>query len=319
MASALIEFVDCKKLMVCIDLDHTLWDTSCFEHTASPYERFEESDPTVKSVMYTNRKDGTRCKLSLYPEAFEILDWCRQQGIALSICSKSQQSDAARGILTALDMWSYFQFPQIYNRRKSTHFKQLKECTDLEYSNFLFFDDDIMNVEMCSVLGVVAEKVNPVLGLTQETFLRGLTSFAMKHMTTTAHCNPAGLRNDISGPTAAVTPPLQSEPDTVSALTGHQFLSSRSLYRPYEHQAVPVPTVPTPLSTSAPTLTPGLIPHRMSGIHLDNYKFLMPLDMSAPESGMQTAEVSEASEPEDEDSTEVAASAETSDHLILSF
>jgi magnesium-dependent phosphatase-1 len=330
MASALIEFIDCSKLVVCIDLDHTIWDTSCFEHTASPYERFEESDPTVKSVTYTSRKDSSRCKLSLYPEAFEILDWCREKGIRLTICSKSQQSEAARGILTALDMWSYFQFPQIYNRRKSTHFKQLKECTDLEYDSFLFFDDDSANIEMCSALGVVAEKVDPGRGLTKEAFLRGLTTFAMRHMAVPVArvTAPLPLRGSLSSnfnsgsssPSGvmAVTPPLQLHMEVV----GQQFLNCRNLYRPYQAAsaaavpaaAVPAAAIPTEPSSCA---TGGLIPHRMSGIHLNKYKFLVPLDLSCHGGGTDTAAVSESSEPEDE--PEADASPNDPDQLVLSF
>lgn len=358
VASALIEFVDCKKVMVCIDLDHTIWNTSCFEHTSSPYELFEESDPSVKSVSYTSRQDRERCVLSLYPDVYEILDWCREKGIKLTICSKSQQSEAARGILTAMGIWSLFQFPQIYNRRKSTHFKQLKECTDLEYENFLFFDDDAANIEMSSALGVVAEKVNPTVGLTKETFLRGLTSFTMKHMAMAAVAAlpmPIPVRSSSSGSSTnsdimSVTPPIE--------VTGLQYLNCSNLYRPYQSPANPnsgdssitVSPAESPAGTStrasqlpplpfssslhtAAALKPGLglIPHRMSGIQLDNYKGIMPLDMSSPRSrasrvhqeqeqmeptavsDMMAADVSDASASEPEDEHEL-------DHeLVLSF
>ncbi len=258
IASALLEFVDLEKMLICLDLDHTLWDESCFEHTSPPYVAVPGPEIHVKSVAYTSRRDRTKCQLSLYPEAYEVLSWCYEQGVPLSICSKSQVDSAAKGILMALDMWKFFRFPQIYNKRKTTHFKQLKECTDLDYNSFLFFDDDSTNVEMCAALGGVAEKVDPRRGLTKELFLRGLTSFVTRQLTTPARAPVSPLREQMPSSSSS-----SSSSSNVAATTGGGLIT------------------PVDAPVSAPIFA-GLIPHRMSGISLDNYKFLIPLDVSPP-------------------------------------
>lgn len=182
VADSLLRFIDRGQFMLCVDLDHTLWPISCFEMTEGPYVALPTYGNTDgKGVTYTSRRDKQRNTLQLHEDVFAILDWCYSRHIQLSICSKSQVDSAARGILEALDMWKFFKFPQIYNKRKSHHFKQLKECTDFEYDNFLFFDDDVHNVELCTSIGVICEVVDKTHGLTKEVFLRGLTTFALRN------------------------------------------------------------------------------------------------------------------------------------------
>lgn len=255
LASSLLSFIDVKKCMICVDLDYTLWSLSCFEHTSPPYVSVSGPEAMTPSVEYTSRRDCSRKKLALYPETFEILQWCFDSGIPLSICSKSQSVAAAKGILSALNIWKFFKFPQIYNRRKSTHFKQLKECTDLDYNCFLFFDDDLVNVEMSRALGVIGEKVNPELGLTREVFLRGLTSFALRqiqYQCTPVHDSKLSIDGESLGygkyPIVTVND-SENNSSTNSDCGGFKPIA-------------------------------GLIPRRMSGIHLDHFKQLAPLDIS---------------------------------------
>ena len=75
----------------------------------------------------------------------------------------------------------------------------------MEYDNFLFFDDDINNIEMCTSLGVVGELVNGSVGLTKEVFLRGLTSFAFRNIS-----NKLSITTR-SSPIAVIPTPMLSQ------------------------------------------------------------------------------------------------------------
>lgn len=41
----------------------------------------------------------------------------------------------------------------MFPARKTFHFKNLKSITNLEYSDFLFFDDEYKNIDICTNLG----------------------------------------------------------------------------------------------------------------------------------------------------------------------
>lgn len=125
LASALLPFAGTDRLCLCFDLDHTLWPLYCYEETHAPYQRVPSSVPGEVCVSYSDGAGGRRT-LTLFPQAVQVIRWCHDRGITLSICSKSRDESAARGILEAAGLWSFFRFPQIYNRRKSTHFRMLK-------------------------------------------------------------------------------------------------------------------------------------------------------------------------------------------------
>jgi hypothetical protein len=124
--------------------------------------------------------------LSLFQDIHSIIQWCSSHQIFLSICSKSSNSDYAQQILTAFGLWSSFSYPQIYySSRKSLHFRNLKSCCQqFQYSEFLFFDDEIKNIETCQGIGVKCHLVNKVTGLTWGNFLKGFQNFLYESYTT---------------------------------------------------------------------------------------------------------------------------------------
>jgi magnesium-dependent phosphatase-1 len=108
---------DASQLVVCFDLDNTLWPTCGCERTSPPYVAAGDKF----SVFHSNLGERFR----VFENSCEIVKWCHEQGIQISICSKSNNHQAVRGILEALDLWKCFKFPQIYNKRKSVHFRML--------------------------------------------------------------------------------------------------------------------------------------------------------------------------------------------------
>jgi hypothetical protein len=115
--------------------------------------------------------------LSLFPDIHSILHWCQLHNIPLSICSKSSNYSLAEEILTSFKIWNLFHFPQVFYQRKSVHFRNLRAATALEYSDFLFYDDDPKNLEVCGNIGVQTCLVNKSTGLTWETFLNGFGNY----------------------------------------------------------------------------------------------------------------------------------------------
>ncbi len=121
--------------------------------------------------------DGSIRKLTLYPEAREIFQWCVINKVKLTICSRSPQKSFVEEILKAFKIWDWFEFPQIYYKRKTYHFRNLSECTGLNLSRFLFFDDEESNVETCRSAGVPSFQVQKGVGLNWQTFIQGLQYF----------------------------------------------------------------------------------------------------------------------------------------------
>lgn len=185
-----------KRPLIALDLDYTLWPANCFEHTAPPYRNIEDQpkgskDSTLQQVYHASavkekilcidRRTNHERSLVLFPQIKSILEWCADHRIVLTIVSKSPDLSIVKQILQAFGIWDWFLFPQIYNSRKTYHFRNLTEATGFKMNDFLFYDDDHNNVTMCSRVGVTSCHVDKQAGLTWNTFLEGLASFANHH------------------------------------------------------------------------------------------------------------------------------------------
>ena len=126
IANTLFQLINKDIMMLCFDLDHTLLPLYCYEDTCPPYARIEVENSNEYLVEYTSRKTGQRKQISLNSEVLHIIQYCHQLNIKMSLCSKCQVASSAKDMLSALGIWDYFIFPQVYNKRKTTHFKMLK-------------------------------------------------------------------------------------------------------------------------------------------------------------------------------------------------
>ena len=127
--------------------------------------------------MCIDRRTNHERSLSLYPEIRSILEWCADNRVALTICSKSPDFTIVKQILQAFGIWEWFMFPQIFNSRKTYHFRNLTEATGFKMNDFLFFDDDLANINMCTKIGISSCLVDKQKGLTWSNFVDGLTLF----------------------------------------------------------------------------------------------------------------------------------------------
>jgi hypothetical protein len=115
--------------------------------------------------------------LSLFPESRDVLEWCLDNNVVLTVCSRSPNKEIVQEILTAFEMWEWFFEPQIFPQRKINHFCNLVEAAKCEFTEFLFFDDDAANVSLCSQMGISGCVVRKSLGLNWRSFVKGLNIY----------------------------------------------------------------------------------------------------------------------------------------------
>lgn len=166
-----------------------LWAVNCFEHTLPPYRSYPQdsaqgSEPGVVDLIYCqDARTKEERTVAFYDEVKEVLLWCRERNVVLTICSKSPSKLVVEGMLRAFGVWDWFVYPQVFNSRsKSYHFRNLSEATGLHMRNFLFYDDDIANVNMCSKLGVTCQLVDKDAGFNWRTLCQGLEVFQTKQL-----------------------------------------------------------------------------------------------------------------------------------------
>lgn len=165
--------------MIVVDLDYTIWPMHCFEKTLGPYISLSIDEIyQPDKILCVDRKTKLPRIMELYSDVRDILLWAQEQGIRLSVCSRILSYDIARDILEKFGLWDLFEFPQIYDARKSHHFRNLVGCTGLAYSDMLFFDDEIKNIEITKNMGIVSCLVDKSIGLDVNIFLNALTDYA---------------------------------------------------------------------------------------------------------------------------------------------
>lgn len=137
----------------------------------------QDSVSKITSVYCTDRRNSSARLLSLFPESRDVLEWCVDNNIVLTICSRSPDKTVVQEILTALEMWDWFFEPQIFPQRKVNHFCNLVEIAKVEFTDFLFFDDDPANIRLCSQMGVSGCVVRKSMGLNWHSLVKGLTIY----------------------------------------------------------------------------------------------------------------------------------------------
>jgi hypothetical protein len=167
-----------------------IWPAYCFEQTLPPYRRSLDRDspsPSERDVLDVKdqifcmcRKNHNTRTLSLYSQVKGVLEFCADNDVALTIASRATSVQVVEQILTQFGLWDWFLCPQVYNTRKTYHFRNLSEATGLQMKDFLFFDDEVANINMVAKLGVLGCVVDKEQGLNWQVFLKGITMFYAK-------------------------------------------------------------------------------------------------------------------------------------------
>ncbi|MEL6108382.1 MAG: magnesium-dependent phosphatase-1 [Planctomycetota bacterium] len=149
--------------LVVFDLDFTLWDcggTWC--DCLSPPFRSQSG----------NLVDRDGRIVSLYQDVHSILDQCDQVGTVMALASRTEQPSWARTLIERLGVRDRFQFAEIYPSSKLKHFGALREASDVDYEDMLFFDDETRNIVEVQTLGVTA--IHVARGMSMQVFEDGL-------------------------------------------------------------------------------------------------------------------------------------------------
>lgn len=139
-----------KKLFV-FDLDFTLWNaggTWC-DHTNPPYAR-------VNGYI----EDALGSKIVLYKDVKDILQLLSEANIPMALASRTGAPSWARELLRLFSIEHYFKHEQIYPGSKVEHFGHIQEATGIDFSDMVFFDDEMRNIHDVGRLGVEAVLVN---------------------------------------------------------------------------------------------------------------------------------------------------------------
>ena len=127
---------------------------------------------------------GAHVYWAFYPEVPLLLQQIRSKGLKIAVASRTHSPELAREMLSLLQLGrdegtrgiDYFDAFEIYPGSKIAHFRSLKEKTGLEYSDMLFFDDDVeKNGEVEKQLGV--QLIIVPNGLNSNVFSSGLLAW----------------------------------------------------------------------------------------------------------------------------------------------
>jgi FMN phosphatase YigB (HAD superfamily) len=147
---------------------------SSFESFVSSHQHQQQTVTLKDKISCIDRRNNSERFLSLYPQVMSILEWCADNRIAMTLCSKSPDCTLIKQIMVAFGIWDWFLFPQVFNSRKTYHFRNLTEATGFKMNDFLLYDDDIANINLCNKIGVTSCLVDRSTGLTWSTFVDGL-------------------------------------------------------------------------------------------------------------------------------------------------
>lgn len=145
--------------LVVFDLDFTLWDcggTWC--DCLSP--PFAVTDGEIF--------DRIGRKVRLYPDVIPLLDWCDRHGLPMALASRTEQPSWARELLTLLKISDRFIQAEIYPTSKLRHFAAIREETQIDCGEMIFFDDEMRNIREVGSIGVRSVFVRE--GLTSDVF-----------------------------------------------------------------------------------------------------------------------------------------------------
>jgi magnesium-dependent phosphatase 1 len=134
--------------LIVFDLDYTLWpfwvDTHC-------------TPPLKASSTHSSCVDKFGETFTFYIDVPSILLHLRSQGVKIAAASRTTTPDVAREMLRLLHLPSLeeggkakkaielFDYLEIYPGSKISHFERIRKASGIEYSEMLFFDDELRN------------------------------------------------------------------------------------------------------------------------------------------------------------------------------
>eukprot|EP00644_Phytophthora_capsici_P012062 jgi/Phyca11/505316/fgenesh2_kg.PHYCAscaffold_12_\ len=173
--------------LVVFDLDFTMWFPAMDEL---------HNDKITKDPVTGDVTDAIGWRVHFYPEIHSVLSVLKTdpqfRNTKIGVASRTEEIETAKRVLSLMDvelrgqdgvlvakkpLGDIADFVTVFPGSKTTHFKQLKEQSGVQFDVMLFNDDDMENVHDVGALGVVCSHCPE--GLSVASWLQGMEDFQL--------------------------------------------------------------------------------------------------------------------------------------------
>ena len=116
--------------------------------------------------------DANGDEVVIYSDIFKAFDFIDELGVPIAAASRTNQPEWARDLLSLHGLHDRFRWSEIYPSSKVAHFWELASASQAFYSEMLFFDDEMRNIDEVGALGV--HSIHVANGFRWDDFERGL-------------------------------------------------------------------------------------------------------------------------------------------------
>jgi magnesium-dependent phosphatase 1 len=163
-----------KKPLLVFDCDYTLWPFDCGKEVQPPFKNYGGSYRIV---------DKDYNPANPYPEVISVFEYIYDHGIQFAIASRNPAADWIKQLLQKIKVrnttvWDmipvgcFHAYSSGLTKAKSLHFSRIAEATGVKYTDMIFFDDKIENINVAADTGVIGVLIERG-GLTMEAFRLG--------------------------------------------------------------------------------------------------------------------------------------------------
>ena len=163
-----------RKPLLVFDCDYTLWPFDCGKEVTPPFINYCDGNRII---------DRYYIPANPYPEVISVFEYIYDHGIPFAIASRNPASDWIKQLLQKIKVrdttiWDmipvgcFHAYSSGWTKAKSRHLARISEATDVDYTDMIFFDDVIENINEAVSKGVICVHVGRH-GLTMEAFRIG--------------------------------------------------------------------------------------------------------------------------------------------------
>jgi magnesium-dependent phosphatase 1 len=171
-----------KPKCIVFDLDYTLWPFIVGDSLVPSFTRKQFVHNGIEQVKVYDHQGK---EAAPHKDVIEILKSLKSidGNLLLAIASRSKTPSFAMSLIEHFDWKSSFDSVQIYPGTKQKHLSTIKkELKITHFKDFLFFDDDKLNINQANSLGVCSYQVTRRCGLNIDAVLNGLKQFDLNYV-----------------------------------------------------------------------------------------------------------------------------------------
>ncbi|XP_019873486.1 magnesium-dependent phosphatase 1 [Aethina tumida] len=135
-----------RPKIIVFDLDYTLWPFWVDTHVDPPFKKGKDGKIT----------DSRGSVIKCYPQVPEVLKKLHEEGFELGIASRTSEIRGANQLVQLFGWDKYFKYKEIFPGSKTTHFRNIKQQSKVEYKDMIFFDDEQRNISDLTKVGVLS-------------------------------------------------------------------------------------------------------------------------------------------------------------------